>query len=90
MTDVLVATPSWFLIFLVIVLGGYFFYSVKRLFEGLKESFKDLKNMIEKLFEDRNDHADRITALEARCEERHGQRTGHERRKTHESQPAPS
>ena len=87
MAEALKAVPSWFLVFLVIVLGGYFLYSIKRLFEGLGDAIKDLKGMIEKLFEDRNDHAERITALEARCDERHGQRSGLDRRHIHADIP---
>ena len=81
MTDLLKSTPSWFLVFLVIILGGYFLYSMKQLFKGLSDAIQELKNMIKELFDDRNDHSERLSRLEARCEERHGQRSGVDRRK---------
>lgn len=80
----------WFLIFLIFVLvlivgalGKYFIYSMSKLFDSLNATIGELKNMIKELFEDRNNHSERLSRLEARCEERHGQRTGLERRKTH-------
>lgn len=74
MTDFLKGVPPWFLVFLVVILGGYFLYSIKQLFAGLTDTIKELKDLIRELFEDRNDHATRIAALEARCEERHNRR----------------
>lgn len=71
MAEFLKGMPSWFLVFLVVLLGGYFLYSIKQLFAGLTDTIKELKDLIKELFEDRNDHAARITALEARCDERH-------------------
>jgi nitrogen fixation-related uncharacterized protein len=59
---------SWFLVFLVIVFGGYFLWSIKGLFDDLKSSIKDLEETIKELFEHRNDHEVRLTALETRCD----------------------
>jgi hypothetical protein len=69
--DALKGVDTWFLMFLVVVLGGYFLFSIKQLFAGLQGTLKELKDLIKELFEDRNDHAARITALEVRCAERH-------------------
>jgi len=73
MIEVLKGVDNWFLVFLVIVLGGYFLWSVQKMFAGLQETILELKNLIKELFEDRNDHGERIKAIEARCEERHRQ-----------------
>lgn len=68
MTEFLKTVDSWFLILAVVLLGGYFLWSVQRLFGSLQASLDDLKKLIGKLFDYRNDHDTRITALETRCE----------------------
>jgi len=77
MTDFLNGVPAWFLIFLVIVLGGalsvigsYLIFTLKQMFAGLQSTLQELKDLIKELFEDRNDHEARIKAIETRCEER--------------------
>jgi len=77
MTQLLSSVPVWFLIFLVIVLGGaitvlgsYLIFSLKQMFKGLQSTLQELKDLIKELFEDRNDHEARIKAIETRCEER--------------------
>lgn len=84
--------PTWFLVFLVVMsagvislLFGYFLFSMKQMFAGLQLTLKELKDLIKELFEDRNDHSTRITALETwkgdyvhMCDERH---KNHERAK---------
>lgn len=80
MTEFLKSVDSWFLILLVVLLGGYFLYSIKAMFAGLQDTLKELKDLIKELFEDRNTHESRITALETRCAERHTVRSGIDRR----------
>lgn len=80
MVDLLKSVDSWFLIFLCVLLGGYFLYSIKSLFAGLQTTLNELKSLIKELFEDRSTHESRITALETRCTERHGVRSGDDRR----------
>jgi len=65
------SVPPWFLIFMFVLLGGYFLISMRQLFTGLQATLIELKTLIKELFEDRNTHEKRITALEARCDERH-------------------
>lgn len=88
MDSLLNLVDKWFLIFLVIILGAYFLYSIKQLVEGLKDTIKELKDTIKELFEDRNHHAERLKVLEIKdierdklCYERHKDRSGVERRK---------
>lgn len=72
MTDFLKTVDSWFLILAIILLGGYFLWSVNRLFENLGSTIEDLKKLITELFNHRNEHESRITALETRCGLMHG------------------
>jgi len=74
MSDVLKTVDAWFLIFLVFVLtgvisilGGYAVWSLKRIFNELQKSIDELKQTIKELFDHRNDHAERIKAIETRC-----------------------
>lgn len=78
MTDFLKTVDSWFLILVVIFLGGYFLWSVKGIFSDFRSTINELKELIKELFENRNDHESRITALETRCDVMHGNdpRTG--------------
>lgn len=70
MTDILQSTDKWFLVLAVLLFGGYFVWSVRRMFEDLKDTIRELKNTIRELFDHRNDHETRITAIETRCKER--------------------
>lgn len=72
MTDFFSTVDSWFLILSVILLGGYFLWSVQRLFANLEATIDELKELIKELFNHRNDHENRITALETRCDVMHG------------------
>lgn len=86
MTDFLKSVDIWFLILCVVFLGGYFLWSIKSLFQDLKESIQELKDTIKELFEDRNDHGIRIKVLETRmsvCESCNGHGHSH----TRESDP---
>lgn len=67
MTDLLKTVDNWFLIMAVVFLGGYFLWSVQRLFSSLQASIDDLKKLITDLFEHRNGHEMRITTIETRC-----------------------
>lgn len=88
MAEFLKTVPVWFLIFLVVILGGYFIFSMKSLFAGLQLTLVELKTLIKELFEDRNDHESRIVALETTCAIRTGEtgviRQGPGRRSTDE------
>lgn len=78
MNDVLKTVDVWFLIFLVFVLagmisvlGGYAVWSLKRIFIELQKSIDELKHTIKELFDHRNDHAERLKAIETRCKIMH-------------------
>lgn len=70
MTDILQSTDKWFLVLAFLFFGGWFVWSVRRLFEDLRETIQELKDTIKELFDHRNDHETRITAIETRCKER--------------------
>ena len=80
MTDLLKTIDPWFLNLLVMLLSAYFLWSVRGLFKDLKDSIRDLKQLISDLYDHRNDHETRIVALETRCNERHAVRSGNDRR----------
>lgn len=71
MIDLLRNTDTWFLVLAVVLLAGYFLWSVKNWMTSLTAAIKELKDTISKLFEDRNNHAQEIAAIKARCEARH-------------------
>lgn len=74
MPGLLATVDQWFMILAIMLLGGYFVWSVKRLFDDLKLAIKELKDTIKELFEHRNDHETRLTALETRCDLMHGKK----------------
>jgi hypothetical protein len=78
MTEVLKQVDLWFLIMAVVLLGGFFLWAVKYLFDGIKASIEKLaatfdrsmdklERLINELFRGRNDHEARLTAVETRC-----------------------
>ena len=80
--DFLKSVDSWFLIISVALLGGFFLWAVKYIFEGVKQSIDDLDNsvkesaremkqLIQELFIHRNDHEKRLVALETKCSYNH-------------------
>ena len=71
MEDLLKGVDSWFLVLAVLFFGGYFLWSMQNLFNDLKLSIAELKLLITSLFEHRNNHETRITALETRCDIMH-------------------
>lgn len=67
MLELMKTVDNWFLILAVFIFGSYFLWSIHRLFMGLQQSIEELKKLITDLFEHRNGHETRITALETRC-----------------------
>lgn len=72
--DILKTTPTWFLLFIILVMGGlltgfgaYCTWSIKNIFGDLKESILDLKALIAKLFDKHDDHEERLSRLEGKC-----------------------
>lgn len=72
MLEFMKTVDNWFLVLAVVLLGGYFLWSVRRLFQNLLDSIDDLKSLIKNLFDYRNEHESRISALEGRCNAMHG------------------
>lgn len=68
MPEFLKTVDQWFLVLAALLGGGYFVWSVRRMFEDLKETIRELKDTIKELFDHRNDHATRIAAIESRCD----------------------
>ena len=82
MSDAMKAVDPWFLNLMVLLLGGYFVYSIKAMLTGFRESIHDLKTsfqasiddlkkLITELYEHRNNHENCITVLETRCDLHH-------------------
>lgn len=76
MSDMIKGIDPWFLNLAVGCLAAYFLWSVKGLFNDLKDAIKDLKELIKDLYEHRNDHERRIVALETKCTLQHGKPVG--------------
>lgn len=72
MAGLLKTVDNWFLILVVVLLGGYFIWSVQKGLESLLKTIQELKDLIEELFNDRNSHEKRIVRLETRCVIKHG------------------
>lgn len=75
MVETLKMVPVWFLIIAIVLLvsavtllSGYFLWSVKGILTGFKEAVDELKTLIQKLFDQHNDHETRLSALEGRCD----------------------
>lgn len=94
MPEFLSALPVWFLVLSILVLfgavsilAGYFLWSVKGILAGFKEAVEELKTLIEKLFDKHDDHEQRLSALEGRCDAMHG--TGGRRSYDPADRPSP-
>jgi hypothetical protein len=79
----LTSVDTWFLIIAVIVLAAFSGWCLKYLFDGIKKSISDLgltfeksaekmTRMFEELYNYKNSHETRLTALETRCDMQHG------------------
>lgn len=68
--EFLKTVPVWFLIVMVIMFGGFSLYSVKQMFASLQATLQELKDLIEELFNNRNNHESRLNVLETRCSDR--------------------
>lgn len=71
MMSLLSNTPVWFILFVVfimacclVLLGGYFLWSIKNIFADLKSSIESLKDLISKLYDKHDDHESRISVIE--------------------------
>jgi len=72
MTALLDRIEPWFLQLAVLVLGGYFLWSLKNVLTDFKDEVKGLRETIGKLF-DRSDRFEkRLSNLEGRCDAIHG------------------
>jgi predicted negative regulator of RcsB-dependent stress response len=67
MADFIKSIDVWFLVLAVMLLGGWFVWSVRNIFDGFSKAVGDLQKLIEKLFEKHADHESRLSSLEGRC-----------------------
>jgi len=70
------AIPSWFYQLIAFVLAGYFLWSIKRILDDFKEEVKGLKETLRMLFTKGDNHENRISRIEGRCEANHGEISG--------------
>lgn len=61
------SVDGWFLILAVVLLGGYFLWSVKGMVGDIKSSLVKLENFIGRLFDKFNNHEARLRVLESKC-----------------------
>jgi len=64
MTDILSKVDNWFLIIAVVVLGSWFVWSMRRIFQNLENSINDLRKTMEKLFDADKAFEQRLSTLE--------------------------
>lgn len=76
MAEFLKSVDVWFLVLAVILLGGWFVWSVRNIFENFTGAVEKLQKLIEKLFDKHDDHENRLSALEGRCDAMHGALSG--------------
>lgn len=48
----------------IVILGGYFLWSIKTIFADLKNSIKSLETLIGRLYDDHSGHESRISVIE--------------------------
>lgn len=65
------SVDSWFLILALVLLGGWFVWSVRNIFEDFKLSVKELKDVVSKMDGRYDGHEIRLVALETRCDFQH-------------------
>ena len=71
MAEFIKSIDMWFLVLAVMLLGGWFVWSVRNIFDNFVRAVNDLQKLIEKLFDKHEDHESRLSALEGRCDARH-------------------
>lgn len=62
----------WFLRLAVLILSGYFLWSIRRVLADFSNQVKDLKTLLGKLFDHHDDHEKRLSRLEGTCRSRNG------------------
>jgi hypothetical protein len=72
--ELLKTVDTWFLLVVIVclfgvvsMLGGYFLWSVKRIFSDLRESLENLEELIQRLTTRDNNHEVRLRVIEERC-----------------------
>jgi hypothetical protein len=64
MIDLLKSVDNWFLLLAIILLGGWFVWSLRNIFNELKESIRSLNETMNKLFEADKGFEHRLSHLE--------------------------
>ena len=73
MAEFIKSIDVWFLVLAVMLLGYWFVWSVRNIFDNFIKAINDLRKLIDKLFDKNDDHETRLSALEGRCDAMHGQ-----------------
>ena len=60
----------WFLRLAVLILSGYFLWSIRKVLADFSDQVKDLKDLLGKLFEHHDNHEQRLSRLEGVCQGR--------------------
>ncbi len=72
MTSLIGSVDAWFLKLAVVLLGGYFLWSLRKILADFKEEVKGLKTLIGKVFDKTDNFEHRLSSIEGRCEAMHG------------------
>lgn len=65
---------TWFLQIAVVVLSGYFLWSIRSVLSDFKDQVKALKETLIKIFDRQDDIDRRLSSLEGRCKALHSGR----------------
>lgn len=63
--------PLWFLQLSLLILAGYFLWSIKNVLSDFKDEVKGLRDLVGKLFDQDKSIEARLSTLEGRCEATH-------------------
>ncbi len=67
---------AWFMQLAIVVLAGYFLWSIKNILDDFKQEVAGLKDLIGKLFAADSKFEKRLSNLEGRCFTMHGSGSG--------------
>ncbi len=66
--------PTWFMQLALVILTGYFLWSIRKILDGLNDQIKLLRETMEKLFARDDDFERRISNIEGTCRATHNRR----------------
>jgi len=80
----------WFVQILALVLASYFLWSVQRILRDFKEEVRGLKETLRTLFQRGDNHENRLSRLEGRCDAMHGKGEPPGGRRTYDPEDRPN